>query len=113
MSAQRKEVSVPNPSGLSPLGFAVLVMPYEQQLPEGKIIIPEDVKAGMQQIDQRAVVVEVGPEAWKDEGQPRAVPGDRVLVAKYAGWVAGKGVTKDGRSYRVVNDRDIFCRIEG
>ncbi len=112
MSAQLNLVNEYNTSGLSPVGFAILVEPYEPELKSGAIHIPEHVAQAMQQVDQRAVVIEVGPEAWKDESAPRAVPGDRVLVAKFAGWVAGKGVTKDGKNYRLVNDMDIFCKIK-
>ena len=59
--------------------------------------------------EQRAVVVAVGPAAWEDESQPRAKPGDKVLITNFAGMLT-KG-TKDGKSYRLVNDRDIFCKI--
>ncbi len=117
MSAQLKEVGsrvgTENTSGLSPLGHAVLVEPYEPEIRAGAIYIPENVAQGMQQVDQRVTVIAVGPTAWQDEPSPRAGPGDKVLVTKYAGWVAGKGVTADGKTYRMVNDRDIFCRIDG
>lgn len=100
----------PNPSGLSPLGHAVLVRTYEPEIRSGLIQIPDHVKSQMQSVEQRCVVVAVGPHAWKDEDSPRAIPGDRVLVTKYAGWVTNQ--TKDGQTYRLVNDRDIFCRID-
>lgn len=59
--------------------------------------------------DQRAVVIEVGPEAWQDEMGPRAVAGDRVMLAKYTGvMIAGPA---DGKQYRMVNDKDIFAQI--
>lgn len=114
MSAMREILMAEyNTSGLIPCGVAVLVAPYEPELKAGVIHIPESVAQGLQAIDQRATVIAVGPEAWLDEKNPRARPGDKVLFAKYAGWAAGKGVTKDGKAYRVVNDRDIFCRLEG
>jgi co-chaperonin GroES (HSP10) len=35
--------------------------------------------------------------------------GDKVMVSKFAGnFVRGTG---DGKEYRIVNDKDIFCRI--
>lgn len=98
-----------NESGLKPLGHAVLVRPYEPERANGLIEIPNVVRERTQMVEQRAVVVEVGPECWQDERAPRASPGDRVLVTKYAGYLA-EG-TADGRLYRLVNDRDIFAGI--
>lgn len=100
-----------NTSGLMPLGHAVLVEPYEPEIKGGMIVIPEQVQQGMRAVDQRAVVIEVGPCAWEDEKVPRAMPGDRVLIAKFTGFIASKPITKDGKTYRIVNDRDVFCRI--
>ena len=57
-------------------------------------------------IEQRAVVVEVGPEAWSKEKYPRAQPGDHVLVSKHAGYMALGPA--DGEQYRMVNGNDIF-----
>lgn len=108
-----------NRSGLRPAGRAVLVRPYEPELGNIMIEIPEVVRVNMQQVEQRAEVIEVGATAWIDEwftiwGIPvwkrqRAKPGDKVFVTKYAGFLANG--TLDGESYRLVNDRDIFCVI--
>lgn len=100
----------PNESGLTPLGHAVLVQPYEPEVKSGLLHIPEEVKRNMHAADQRAIVIAVGPNAWSGEGFARAVPGDRVLVTKYAGYFTSQ--TKDGKPYRLVNDKDIFCRID-
>lgn len=97
-----------NQSGLKPLGRAVLVQTYEPERKKGIIAIPENVKERTDMINQRCVVVEVGSAAWSDEPAPRAAAGDRVLVTKFAGYMA-KGA--DGKNYRLVNDRDIFCAI--
>jgi co-chaperonin GroES (HSP10) len=61
-------------------------------------------------IEARATVIEVGPLAWSEEAVARAEEGDKVLITKFAG-VTAVGV-KDGVTYRLINDRDIFCRIE-
>jgi len=59
--------------------------------------------------DQRAIVIEIGSEAWADESEPRAKVGDRVMLAKYTGvMITGPG---DGKQYRMVNDKDIFAQI--
>lgn len=98
-----------NESGLKPLGRAVLVKPYTPERRQGLIALPDEVNARLQSIDQRAIVVEVGPDAWEGE-TPRAKPGDKVLIAKFSGFMA-EG-TKDKEQYRFVNDRDIFAAIE-
>jgi len=98
-----------NTSGLDPRGVAVLIRTYEPERKGGQIVLPDSVQGRMSMVDNRAVVVAVGPSAWHDEPSPRAQVGDRVLVTKFAGFMA-KG-PKDGQMYRLVNDRDIFCAI--
>lgn len=109
-----------NNSGLHPAGRAVLVKPYQPEIKQGTIIIPDAVMANQQVLEQRAVVIETGPVSWWEERKRflfwklkrggRARVGDKVLVSAYAGYMA-KGI-KDGEQYRFVNDRDIFARIE-
>jgi co-chaperonin GroES (HSP10) len=97
-----------NTSGLAPLGKAVLVQHYEPERKDSLIVMPDSVEFRGQMVEQRAVVIEVGPNAWKDE-PPRAVPGDKVFISAMAGYMC-KGPA-DGKTYRVVNDRDIFMKI--
>ena len=99
-----------NTSGVTPLGVAVLVRYYEPERQNATIIIPESVRKGEVLLEQRAEVVDVGPEAWATESQPRARIGDRVLIARMSGYpLTGPA---DGQLYRIVNDRDIFARID-
>jgi len=97
-----------NKSGVSPLGRAVLVEYYEPERKESLIVIPDHVRKSEVIAEQRAAVVEVGPNAWPNE-PPRAKAGDRVLITKYAGF-ALQGPA-DGKMYRIINDADIFARI--
>lgn len=97
-----------NTSGLAPLGRAVLVMHYEPEKKDSLIEIPEFVKDRTLMVEQRAIVVEIGPACWPDE-PARAQPGDKVLIAKMSGYMATSPV--DGKRYRLINDRDIFCKI--
>jgi len=99
-----------NKSGLKPLGRAVLIAPYAPERRNSVIVMPDEVMGRDQMLEQRAVVVEVGPSAWCDEPMPRAKPGDKVLVARFSGFMATG--TADGQPYRFVNDRDIFAAIE-
>lgn len=98
-----------NQSGLEPRGVAVLIKTYEPERKGAQIVIPDNVQGRMAMVDNRAVVVAIGPSAWHDEPVPRAAVGDKVLVTKFAGFMA-KGPA-DGQMYRLVNDRDIFCAI--
>jgi co-chaperonin GroES (HSP10) len=100
---------IENTSGLDPRGVAVLIQTYEPERKGALIEIPDTVKGRMDMVDSRAVVIAAGPQAWFDDVLPRAWPGDKVLVTKYAGFMA-KG-PKDGKMYRLVNDRDVFCAI--
>lgn len=102
-------MSEANQSGLHPLGCAVLVEPYEPEFKASRIAIPETVKDRSKMIENRVVVIAIGPAAWPDE-PPRAQPGDKVLISKFAGYIA-QG-PKDGKTYRVINADDIFMRIE-
>lgn len=100
-----------NPSGIAPLGRAVLVLPdHVEEVTKGGIIIPDNSRERMAMMEMKATVIAVGAEAWRDERQPRAVPGDRVIFSKWAGHsLTG---TADGKVYRVVNDSDIFVRLD-
>ena len=100
---------VKNTSGVSPLGRAVLVEYYEPERKGTLVYVPESVRKGEVLIEQRAVVVEIGPACWPDE-PARAKVGDRVLIARLSGYqLTGPA---DGKLYRIVNDRDIFARID-
>ena len=100
---------VVNESGLAPLGRAVLVEYYEPERKGSLIHIPASVEDRTVLVEQRAKVIEVGPHCWPEEPQPRAQPGDYVLISRMAGY-ACRG-PKDEKPYRLVNDRDIFARI--
>lgn len=100
-----------NKSGLHPQGVAVLTEPYEPEMKvfSDTIVIPDSVREGLSVLENRVVVVEVGPFAWRDETCPRAKVGDVVMVTKFAGFVA---TGADGKLYRMVNARDVFCTVD-
>ena len=106
------EVTSPrlNQSGLHPLGRAVLIKPMKPEITEGKIIIPDHVKEGHQMREIRGQVMEVGPEAWREEKAPRAKIGDWVLVSAWAGVVL-KGLDGD-EWYRMCNAEDVYCATD-
>ena len=98
-----------NTSGLKPLGRAVLMQPYGvEEKTAGGLYLPETVRVKDQLAEQRAVVIEIGPNAWP--GEPaRCKVGDKILFSKWAGHQCVG--PDDGETYRVVNDNDIFMQI--
>jgi co-chaperonin GroES (HSP10) len=109
MSNSKKDL-VNNTSGLIPVGHAVLVEPYEPEVKKSLIALPDAVKERSAMIETRAIVIAVGDAAWEDEKVPRAMVGDKVLISKFAG-VMAQG-PEDQKQYRLINDRDIYCRIK-
>ena len=99
-----------NPSGLHPVGRAVLVQAYEPEISAGVIHIPSTVRERTMMVETRAIVLEIGSECWKTESQPRAWVGDKILISKYCGAILTG--PQDGLQYRMVNDEDVFARIE-
>lgn len=97
-----------NESGLKPLGCAILVEYYEPERKSSMIVIPASVLDRTNSLEQRARIVEVGENAWPNE-PPRAAIGDYVLISKMSG--AAVVGPKDGKPYRMINDRDVFAQI--
>lgn len=97
-----------NDSGLLPLGRALLVEPCDVERSKGLIALPASILQNERVLDVKVRVVAVGPECWPDEVQ-RCQPGDVVFVAKMSGYVSTG--PKDGKMYRLVNDRDVFAKV--
>lgn len=98
-----------NESGLKPLGYSVLCIPYDPEGQASVIFIPPSAQERARMIETRAIILEIGPEAWNDEAVPRAKVGDKVIIGKLAGTLVHG--TKDGKKYRMVNAGDIYCQI--
>lgn len=94
-----------------PAGHRVLVKVDELETQsKGGIILPGNDKGRKEDAQITGELVAVGPQAWKEfsDGEPWAKVGDRVLFAKYGGYVA----EIDGQKYRVMNDEDITMVVE-
>lgn len=96
-----------NASGIKPVEFKVLVKPDKvEEKTKGGIFIPDAVNERHQMAECKGLLVEAGGRAFEDwPDGPK--PGQRVLMAKYAGIVT-KG--QDGEEYRVANDKDV-CAV--
>jgi chaperonin GroES len=100
-----------NESGLVPCGHRIVVRmdEVERTTPSG-IVVPDEVADREEMSGTRAIVIAVGPSAWGDQrisGQ-WAKPGDRVMIAKFAGQLWKRNGTK----YRVINDLDVIAVIK-
>lgn len=101
-----------NPSGIQPLEFKVLVKPSDVEVDpalkrarDAGIQLPQDVVDKEFAAQIVAEFIAKGGNAfedWRDDRLPQ--PGDKVLIAKYAG-ITVKGA--DGVEYRMLNDKDI------
>lgn len=105
-----------NTSGILPTEFKVVVLPDAvEEKSKGGIIIPDQKKDQDQFAQQDGVLVAVSPLAFSyasesEWGGHKPKPGDRVSFARYAGALK-KG--KDGKDYRIVNDKDLYAVLEG
>jgi co-chaperonin GroES (HSP10) len=102
-------MKVSNKSGLHPQGRAVLLVAHEPERKDSVIVVPPSLEEKTQMLVNQAIVLEVGRTAWDDEPVPRARVGDIVLIAGFSGRMA---TGQDGKLYRIVNDRDIFCTVD-
>ncbi len=103
-----------NTSGIDPIEYRVLVLPeVVEEKTAGGIFLPEQAQDKEKWAQMKAQLVAVSEHAfsyepdWSNGTKP--VPGDKVLLAKYAG-VNVRG--RDGVEYRIVNDKDITAKIE-
>lgn len=103
------KMQITNDSAFEACGQAVLCLPYVPELSQ-LIEIPDHVMELELTREMRAVVIDIGKGCWKDEAEPRARVGDRVLISKFSGAIVKCPLT--GKLYRICNDRDIFTRIK-
>lgn len=98
-----------NTSGITPFDLVALVFPDPvESKTAGGIIIPENVQDKQKYHVQKATLVAVGKSCftqWIEKPQP----GERILIAQYAGTLI-KG--KDGKDYRIVKEDDIIAGLE-
>jgi len=100
-----------NPSGIEPTEFNCVVKadkPPEKT--QGGIFVPQQVLERDELASIDATLMAVSPLAFTYETWPDAdmkpKPGDRVVIAKYAGSVV-KGA--DDEDYRIIKDKDILA----
>jgi co-chaperonin GroES (HSP10) len=97
-----------NTSGIKAVGWTVLVKPaeIEKTSASGIILNAPNEEDRVQLAQVFGQVVDIGPVAWVDEGQPRCQLGDKVIFRRYAG---EQFDGDDGIKYRLMNDKDVLA----
>lgn len=102
-----------NTSGLVPLEFFVIVELDEQaERTPGGIIVPAAIREKDELATQEGTLVAISPHAftyaddWPKGSKPQI--GQRVLFKRYAGHLH----ERDGRTFRVLNDKSLVAIIE-
>jgi co-chaperonin GroES (HSP10) len=97
---------IENKSGFIPCEYKVLVKPDKVEERVGELYIPKQVQEKEWRERDRCTLIAIGGTAFTepDWGDPTPKPGDRIRIAKYAGYFF-KGA--DGEWYQVCNDKDI------
>ena len=98
-----------NDSGITPIEYRVLLYPdVSEKVTAGGIVIPDTISERHQMAEIKATVVALGAKAF-DEMDAGIQPGDRVIIAKYAGIIV-EG--QNGKQYRLCNDKEVVAKIE-
>lgn len=97
--------------GINPKGWRVLVLPdqIEETTASGIVVSvgSQKLRDELAQVD--GIVVAMGNTCYHDEPEPWCKVGDKVVFGKYSG-IFRQG--KDGKTYRVINDKDVVATIE-
>ena len=95
-----------------PCGHRVLVKIDEvEEKTAGGIVIPKTTAERQEEAGIFGTIVAIGETAWKDfGGRSWASIGDRVMIAKYGGFIAQEPGTAE--KFRVLNDEDIVAVIK-
>jgi len=102
----KSESQCKNTSGFVPCEYKVLVRPDKVEESRGQIIIPPQIRDKEMREREDVTLIAAGGTAFTEPtwGDPTPKPGDRVKIAKYAGYFF-KGA--DDQWYQVCNDKDI------
>ena len=98
-----------NPSKLNPVEYKILIKPEDiETVTKGGIIIPLTSADKLKMEQVIATIIAIGGNAFEDFKKPVPKVGDKVYVAKFAGYeVRGADKVK----YRLVNDKDVAAVI--
>ena len=105
---KREEENLPKPTG-----WRLLVLPFKMKdKTKGGILITDDVVERSQVASTCGLVLEVGPDAYKDKERypkgPWCKKGTWVVFARYA----GSRIKIDGGEVRLLNDDEVLATVE-
>lgn len=99
----------PNTSGITPYDLLALVLPDPvEEVTKGGVYIPQSAQEREKYNTQKATIIALGKSChvqWVEKPQP----GERVLIAQYAGKMM-KG--RDGKDYRIIKEDDLLAGWE-
>ena len=96
-----------------PTGWRILVLPFKMKdKTKGGILITDDVIERSQVASTCGLVLDVGPDAYKDKERypdgPWCKKGTWVIFARYA----GSRMKIDGGEVRLLNDDEVLATVE-
>ena len=98
-------------SGITPVEYKVLVLPDTiEEVTSGGIFLPATAQDKRQAAEEKGTIIDFGGNCFRDPLWLDFVPetGERVIYERYS----GKEVEgKDGKKYRIMNDKDIDAII--
>jgi chaperonin GroES len=102
-----------NNSGIIPVEFCVVVeLDKQEEKTAGGIILPSAVKDKDKLAAEEGTLVAASPLAFDyadwPEGSRKPQVGDRVIFKRYAGLLR----ERDGRDFRLLNDKEIVGIVE-
>lgn len=98
-----------NQSKLFPVEYKILVkLDKVEEMTSGGIFIPMTLRDKQQMMQVEATLIAVGGNAFEDWEGKVPVIGDRIYVAKAAGYTV---IGTDGEKYQLMNDKDIAAVI--
>lgn len=97
--------------GIHPVEYKVLVRPdpVEEKSKSGIILSVGEAKEREQMAQVKGTLIAIGGNAFEDWRGKVPQPGDRVMIAKYAGLVC-RG--EDNSEYRLCNDKDVSAVLD-
>ena len=109
----KKEITLESTKLPKPTGWRLLVLPFKmKEKTKGGILITDDVIERSQVASTCGLVLEVGPDAYKDEKRfpegPWCKKGTWVIFARYA----GSRMKIDGGEVRLLNDDEVLATVE-
>jgi len=97
-----------------PVGNKILVLmdKAETKTASGIVIASGTFEERAEMAQMRGTVVAMGESAYHDQPTKWVKIGDRVMVAKYAGFLHNEGDPKSPDRYRIIHDLDVLAVLK-